>query len=72
MARVFSTFERWALSLPVPSWNLPALVDPDYLALIQRAELVGYTGNWKREGERGLAAIYVRLLGAIDYHAKTL
>lgn len=72
MAHVFTDFERWALSLPVPSWNLPALNDPTYLELIERASYIGFTGDWKMEGEKGLAAICVRLLGANDYLEKEL
>jgi hypothetical protein len=70
MARVFTDFERWVLSLPVPSWNLPALVEPTYLELIERAELVGYTGAWKQEGEKGLASIAIKLLGLLSYLEK--
>src|SRR5271170_1467647 len=50
MAHVFTDFERWALSLPVPSWNLPALNNPTYLDLIERAEIVCFTGHWYEEG----------------------
>jgi hypothetical protein len=67
MAHVFTSFERWALSLPVESFGLPALHDPTYLELIERADTIGFTGAWKREGDKGLAAIYTKLLGSNDY-----
>jgi hypothetical protein len=67
MAHVFTDFERWVLSLPVPSWELPALVNPSYLELLARAELVGYDGAWMREGEKGLASIAIKLLGLLSY-----
>ncbi len=70
MARPFSDFERWVLSLPVPSWNLPALNDPSYLELLARAETVGYDGAWMREGEKGLASIAIKLLGLLSYLEK--
>ena len=71
MARVFTDFERWVLSLPVPSWNLPGVgLNPLYLELIERAELVGYTGAWKQEGEKGLASIAIKLLGLLSYLEK--
>ena len=38
----FSTFERWALSLPVPALNLPALVEPTDLDLMERAVAISY------------------------------
>jgi hypothetical protein len=26
--KIFSEFEKWALTLPVPAFNLPALINP--------------------------------------------
>jgi hypothetical protein len=67
----FSDFERWALSVPVPCFGLPAQVRPTDADLWRRAVEISFDLIRKDEGEKGLAAILVQL-GALDYLEESL
>ena len=70
MSVMFSEFERWALSIAVPSFGLPALADPTDDELWRRAVQISFDLIRDSEGEKGLAAIMTQI-GALDYLEKS-
>jgi hypothetical protein len=70
MSVVFSDFEKWALSLPVPSFALPQQCNPTDADLWRRAVEISFDLIRDNEGEKGLAAIMVQI-GILDYLEKS-
>jgi hypothetical protein len=64
--KIFSEFEKWALTLPVPAFNLPALINPSDSELWRRAVEISYDIARINEGEIALATILIQL-GSIGY-----
>lgn len=60
----FSKFETWALSLPVPALNLPALENPTEIQLAHRAVDIAFDIGERTEQELASGLI---LLGSLDY-----
>lgn len=58
---MFSEFEEYALSVPVPVLDLPRLDNPTEEELAQRAEAIAYDLVRDEEGEAGLVALLTRL-----------
>ena len=58
---MFTDFERYALSAPVPALQLPRLENPTVDQLAERCLLISYDLLRDTEGETGLVAILTRL-----------
>jgi hypothetical protein len=58
---MLTAFEKYALSVPVPALDLPALHEPDDEALAIRAEDIGYDIIRNTQGEDGLVGLLTRL-----------
>src|SRR5579862_228761 len=58
---MFSDFERYALSAPVPALGLPRLENPSTDELAERCLIISYDIIRSSEGEDGLVAILTQL-----------
>ena len=58
---MFTDFERYALSVPVPALQLPRLENPTVDQLAERCLLISYDLLRDTEGEAGLVALLTRL-----------
>ena len=62
--KIFSEFERWALALPVPWLEVPALVEPTDIDLAERWHLLAL--HHTDGEEKHLATTLIRM-GSLDY-----